>query len=264
MGAREIVTARWFFIALALLLTPRWLSGAETNAVNLAAEFEHANKLYEQGKYAEATVAFEDLARAGGQSSSVCFNLGNAAYKSGQIGRALTAYRMAERRDPRDTALRANLQFVRTKVYTDERARLPVWIDLVRLATLNEWTVLSASLLWMFFAILACGELARKHYPKTAAACLVLFAFSAVGLGFALRDQMASHGIVIAKEATARIGPLDEAQPAFQLRDGAELAVLALKGEWLEVRDAEKRVGWVRADAVALLPKAAPGLWRAQ
>jgi hypothetical protein len=33
---------------------------------------------------------------------------------------------MAERRDPRDTALRANLQFVRTKVYSDERTRLPV------------------------------------------------------------------------------------------------------------------------------------------
>ena len=83
---------------------------------------------------------------------------------------------------------------------------------------------------------------------------LVLFALSAVALGFAFRDQITSHAIVTAKEATVRFGPLDESQPAFQLRDGAELAVLALKGEWLEVRDAEKRVGWVRADAVALLP----------
>jgi tetratricopeptide (TPR) repeat protein len=254
MGACEIVTARWVSIVLALLLTSPWLFAADTNAVNMAAEFERANKLYEQGKYAEAAAAYENLARAGGQSSSVWFNLGNAAYKSGQIGGALTAYRMAERRDPRDTALRANLQFVRTKVYTDERTRLPGWIDLVRIATLNEWTVLSASLLWMFFAILACGELARKHYSKTAVAFLILFALSVVALGLALRDQIASHAIVIAKEATARLGPVDDSQAVFQLRDGAELAVLGLKGEWFEVRDAEKRVGWVRADAVALLP----------
>jgi tetratricopeptide (TPR) repeat protein len=254
MGACETVTGRCLSIALALLLLSPGLFAADTNAVNVAAEFERANKLYEQGKYAEAAAAYENLARAGGQSSSVWFNLGNAAYKSGQIGGALIAYRMAERTDPRDTALRANLQFVRTKVYSDERARVPAWIDFVRLATLNEWTALTASLLWLFFVVLAGGELARKRYPKTAIAFLVLFALSAGTLGLALRDQITSQAVVIAKEATARLGPLDESQAIFQLRDGAELAVLALKGEWVEVRDPEKRVGWVRADAVALLP----------
>lgn len=254
------MTPRLIFIALALLLAPLSLRAANTNAVNRAVEFERANKLYEQGKYTEATAAYENLASAGTQSSSVWFNLGNAAYKSGQIGRAIAAYRMAERQEPRDDALRANLQFVRTKVYSDERTRLPVWVNAIRLATLNEWTLLTASVLCVFFGILAYGELLQKRYPKTAATFLVLFVLSAVALGWAFRDQTISQAVVTVKEATARFGPLDESQGAFQLRDGAELTVLAIKGEWVEVRDAEKRAGWIRRDAVAVLPGAMDGL----
>lgn len=253
------MTPRLIFIVLALLLAPLSLRAANTNAVNKAAEFERANKLYEQGKYAEATAAYENLVSAGAQGSSVWFNLGNAAYKSGQIGRAIVAYRMTERQEPRDAALRANLQFVRTKVYSDERTRLPVWMSFIRVATLNEWTLLTAGLLWLFFAVLTGGELRQKRYPKMAATCLGLVVLSAVGLGCACRDQTTSHAVVIAKEATVRFGPLDESQSAFQLRDGAELMVLAMKGEWVEVRDAEKRAGWIRRDAVAVLPGAMHG-----
>ena len=248
------MTTRLLFIALALLLSPLSLCTANSNAVNMTAEFERANKLYEQGKYAEAMAAYENLVSAGAHASSIWFNLGNAAYKSGLIGRAIAAYRMAERREPRDSALRANLQFVRTKVYSDERTRVPVWLNIIRVATVNEWTVLAASLLWLFFAVLACGELLQKRYPKTAATAFTLFVLSAVALGCAFRDQTAPQAIVIAKEATARFGPLDESQPAFQLRDGSELTVLSVKGEWIEGRDVEKRVGWIRRDAVVLLP----------
>jgi len=252
------VTPRSILIALALLLAPLSLRAANTNAVNQAAEFERANKLYEQGKYAEATAAYENLLSAGAQGASVWFNLGNATYKSGQIGRAIVAYRMAERQEPRDAALRANLQFVRTKVYSDERTRLPGWMSFSRLATLNEWTLLTASLLWSFFGVLIGGELRRRRYSKAAATCFALCVLSAVALGCAFRDQSTSQAVVFAKEATARFGPLDESQAAFQLRDGAELMVRAMKGEWVEVQDAEKRAGWIRRDAVAVLPGALP------
>jgi hypothetical protein len=49
-GACETVTTAGSS-SLALLLAPPSLFAADTNAVNLAAEFERANKLYEQGKY---------------------------------------------------------------------------------------------------------------------------------------------------------------------------------------------------------------------
>lgn len=254
MGAVEIVTNRSLSILFAALLGSLSLWGADTNAPTMAGEFDRANRLYEQGKFGEAASAYEHLAGTGTPTTAVWFNLGNAAYKSGQIGRAIAAYRMAERREPRDTFLRANLQFVRGKVYSDEHSRVPVWKNAIRLATLNEWTVLASAWLWMFFAVLACGELARKRYAKTAAVMFLGFSVSAAALAAALTDATTPEAVVIAREASVRFGPLDESQAAFQLRDGAELTALAFKDQWVEVRDAEKRTGWIRRDALIVLP----------
>lgn len=225
-------------------------------ASNAAAEFDRANKLYEQGKFPEATSAYESLA---GEvvNASLWFNLGNAAYKSGQIGRAIAAYRMAERLTPRDPALRANLQFVRGKVYNDERTRVPTWKAAIRIATLNEWTALTAMCFWAWCAVLMTGEMTRRRYPKTLITGLGLLLLCGAGLASAVADQQAAReAIVVAREVTVRFGPLDESQAAFQLRDGAEIMVIGGKGDWLQVRDSEKRTGWMRRDQAIVLPAA--------
>jgi tetratricopeptide (TPR) repeat protein len=69
---------------------------AQSPAAVSAAAFDSANKLYEEGKFAEAASAYETLAKSGQSSATLCFNLGNAFFKSGQIGRAIAAYRQAE------------------------------------------------------------------------------------------------------------------------------------------------------------------------
>lgn len=255
MGAWTEVNTRLFLIALLC----GFFRAGTVNAASMdaATEFDRANKLYEQGKFPEAVAAYEALARSGIQRASLWFNLGNAAYKAGEMGRAIAAYRMAERLTPRDAALRANLQFVRGKVYSDERTRVPIWNAMIRLATLNEWTALTVIFFWALCSVLGCSEMARRHYPKTASALLLLTLLSGAALAAAVHDQgAATEAIVVAREVTARFGPLDESQSAFQLRDGAEVKVVDMKGDWLQVRDAEKRTGWMRRAEAIVLPGA--------
>src|SRR5262249_6562621 len=71
-------------------------------AQNSTAAFESANKLYYENKFPEAAAAYEKLLRPGTASAALYFNLGNAWFKAGQIGRALAAYRQAEQLSPRD------------------------------------------------------------------------------------------------------------------------------------------------------------------
>lgn len=253
MGARETVRARLLFL-LSLLMAAACAQAALTNAFTPTAAFEQANRLYEQGRFQEATAAYEQLVATGHTTAAVWFNLGNAAYKAGQIGRAIAAYRLLERQEPRDAFLRANLQFVRGKVYADEKSRVPLWKGLVRRATLNEWTMLASAWLWMFFAVLACGEWTGRRYWKSAAGLFLGFTISATALAGAVLDLRTPEAVVVVREATVRFGPLDESQAAFQLRDGAELTVLSTKDQWMEVLDAEKRAGWIRRDALAVLP----------
>src|SRR6266446_10846926 len=92
------------------------LTAAPLYAENLLPAFDQANRLYEQGKFAEAATAYENLVPSAPASAAVYFNLGNAWYKAGQSGRAIAAYRQAEKLAPRDPNLRFNLNFVRKKV----------------------------------------------------------------------------------------------------------------------------------------------------
>src|SRR5262249_50947196 len=78
--------------------------------------FDAANKLYEQGKFNEAASAYEKLVQSGQVSAALYFNLGNAFFKAGQVGRAIAEYRRAEQLTPRDPDLRANLQFARKQI----------------------------------------------------------------------------------------------------------------------------------------------------
>src|SRR4051794_29504249 len=95
--------ARVTLLCLACLLA---LLGTPARAEDLAAAFDQANKLYEQGKFAEAAGAYEKLAQSTPASPALYFNLGNAWFKAGQSGRAIAAYRRAEILAPRDPNLR--------------------------------------------------------------------------------------------------------------------------------------------------------------
>ena len=76
--------------------------------------FFRANTLYTQGQYAEAVEAYEAVLQSGLASGNVYFNLGNAYFKAGQVGRAILSYERARRFLPSDPDLAANLGFARS------------------------------------------------------------------------------------------------------------------------------------------------------
>jgi tetratricopeptide (TPR) repeat protein len=73
-----------------------------------------AHQLYESGQYAKAAEAYQQLVDQGYSDAALFYNLGNAYFKQGDIGRAILNYRRAERLHPRDPDTRANLELARS------------------------------------------------------------------------------------------------------------------------------------------------------
>ena len=92
------------------------ISAGNLFAADAATDFSTANKLYAEGKFADAANTYENILKTGAQSPALLFNDANAEFKAGNLGRAITAYRRAALLAPRDTEIRANLQFVRNQV----------------------------------------------------------------------------------------------------------------------------------------------------
>ena len=224
-------------------------------AQSASAVFEQANKLYEQGKFADAAQTYELLRQRGQVSPELLFNLGNAYFKSGQTGRAMLAYRQAELLAPRDPDLRANLSFVGGTV--DGAPQTSRWRAFLHRLTLNEWTFLTTQLLWLWFALLIAGQIKAawqkplRLYARLAGIATIL---CAVILLSARQDVFGTQsGVVIAKEAVVRYGPVEESQSSFVLHDGAEVRVVDQNNGWLRITDTTRRDGWLKADQVALL-----------
>ena len=199
-----------------------------------------------------------DLIVTGSVSPALYFNLGNANFKSGQIGRAIAAYRQAEALTPRDPDVRANLQFARAQV-PGPTLRANLLQRALGTLSLNEWTGLGAVALWVTFALLAWRQIrppltmALRNWTVLAGAVALTLCVT-VALAY-LQNPARNSVIVAARETTVRNGPFDESPSAFLANDGAELRLLDRKDDWLQVTDGTRRIGWVKRDAVIYTPQ---------
>ena len=233
-------------------------TGGNIFASDISAAFNDANKLYEQGKYSEAAASYEKLIHDGSVSMPLYFNLGNAHFKAGQPGRAIYAFRQAEKISPRDADVRANLQFARNQVGGGTPA-LPGsrWTRWLEKFTLNEWTIFASVVAASFFLLLAVRQL-WPDFKKTSSGLTTMLGAASVilivCLAVAAENQLRTRSsVVIVPEAVLRRGPFDESQSTFTIRDGTELLVLDQKNDWLEVRDARNHTGWLPQKQVALV-----------
>ena len=235
-----------------LALWPIYSQGQLSNTA-----FEAANRLYEEGKFTEAATAYQKMVQTGQTSSALYFNLGNALFKSGQIGRAVAAYRAAEQLTPRDPDVRANLQFARNQTPGPTLAAKP-WQRWFPRLTLNEWTLVSAAAFWALLLLLALAQWRPALRPNLRGLALLLVGatfLAGAGRGVAWnKTRSVRTAIVITRDAIVRHGPLEESQTAFTVHDGAELSVLDQKDDWLKVTTDPARIGWIHRDQVLLAP----------
>lgn len=244
----------WILVVLALLVCAE-----KAFATDVAADFNAANKLYAEGKFAAAAATYEKILHSGTVSPALWFNYGNAEFKTGNLGKAIAAYRRAELLAPRDDEVRANLDFARKQV-EGPTLRESRWADWFGTLTLNEWTLLAAGAIWLTFGLFAARQIRpalRSRLRGLTTGVVLVTILSCAGLGAAATVHFSKQtAVVIVAEATARSGPFVEAQDVFKANNGAELVVLNRRENWIQVSDGSGRIGWLSAKQVEVLPGA--------
>jgi tetratricopeptide (TPR) repeat protein len=226
------------------------LSGA---AAEGPSHFEQANRLYEEGKFSEAASLYESMLKAGRRSPEIFFNLGNTYFREARLGRAIFNYRQAERMNPRDPDVQANLRFTRERVTGALSTTEAVWIRAVRYFTLDELTTACTLLFWVWAGLVCFRQWRPTLQPKLRTPGLIIgsvLGISMVILMIAYATSDERIAIVTAAQAPVHLGPLSKSQISYSATDGTELKALAERGEWLQVSDRSERSGWVQATNV--------------
>jgi tetratricopeptide (TPR) repeat protein len=216
--------------------------------------YNEGNQLYEEGDYVGAIDRYEAALEAS-PDPRVLFNLGNAHFKAGHLGRAILAYRRSEFLSPRDPDVRKNLTFVRTyradKVETRINPLIAILRQIIRFLSLSE-AFIGASLTF-FLSILCLSWWVLRRGKWTPYAALVL------GLGFAyfLPSYLSWKGlggsgqaVVVVSEAVAYSGPGEDYREVLNVHDGLEVTVVDRRHDFALIQIPGGLGGWVNESAV--------------
>lgn len=223
-----------------------------------------SNQLYEMGEYALAVEGYQQLVDSGIVDTALYYNLGNAFYKQGDLGHAVLNYLRAQRLQPRDEDIRANLEMARNLRVDklDENSTTTKANPFTQLTqswlTMNELSILALSL-WYLLSVLIITLFnskpeSRRREVSFYAILLValLFAGSAFSLiSQVIRENQQPQAVVIADEVDVTSGPGTQYVTEFTLHSGTEVNLLETRVNWarLSLPGGELQ-GWVPEDVV--------------
>jgi hypothetical protein len=186
-------------------------------------------------------------------SADGLYNLGNAYARAGKPGLAVLSYERATLLAPGDADINANLDFVRAAAGVPGKPR-NLLARVVR-------TVNPAAAAWLGvlgIALSGSALLARRVVPRfrsaLAGGVVLGIVFMTVSVSSAVLMWPRLHeAVVLVDQAPARVTPALMGEPAFLLREAETVAITAEHEDFILIRTAGNRVGWVaRADLGAV------------
>lgn len=225
--------------------------------------FLRAAAQYDAGLFYEAIDLYDSLLEAGHENASVYFNIGNAYFRAGDVGRAIWAYRAGENLEPRDPDIEANLTVARLAARDRIEVVQPgfikqLWGSMGRLLSLDEGARL-VTIVWFVLWIAVAGWLFSLRARRWLAP-VIRWVGLAWGVAFMvlaaryLETRNAQAAVVVAQETVALSGPGSEFDEVFSGHSGLECLVRGRKNDFMLVELANGRVGWMPADDLALIP----------
>lgn len=221
---------------------------------------DSARSAYDQGNYRTAKELYEKVTETH-ISPSLHYNIGNAAFRSGDLGEAILHYRRARKRAPWDPDIAKNLEIAVQETRDDfENESTPGisggFKDLLVAAPLGDWWTLSLILSILcgssFFLIGRNGK--GRSFGMAIAILFLLLTLLAYGADIGKERILASerNAVVLTPSIEVRNSPKSGASTAFVLHEGTSVKIRSMDDGWVRIGTPDEQVGWVERDALGL------------
>lgn len=224
--------------------------------------FEQGNAAYQAENYTEAIRLYEDIIAYGYDSGPLYLNLGNAYYRTSQIGLAILSYERAARRMPNDPNVDFNLQLANLSVR--DRIEAPPAFFLLRwyrafvdLLSASGWAIIFSILLliaitsfavWLNFDLRRLRRLLRAIFVI----CGFLSLLTALMLFQKYHLETADdQGITISRTVSSLAAPQPGSTELFIIHEGTKVRILDSDGNWFKIELIDGKQGWVSNADVA-------------
>ena len=270
-----MITLKKTLIVCLFLSATGALTAAELPKEQLYTLYNQANETFRQANstkdsdqaerlYEKAILNFEKIIDQGHiENAKLYYNLANAYFLTGRLGKAILNYRRADKMDDSDGDIQKNLTFARSKRID----KIPVKTERRVLQTLFFWhydfSLKTKFLLTCIFFGLICVSiilaiwLGRNNVFAISAiifAVLMICFLSSVVIEYKTNTGQIS-GVITVKEAVARQGDGQNYPPSFKdpLHEGTEFDLLEKRPDWYHIKLSDDSDGWIPEDSAELI-----------
>lgn len=225
---------------------------------------KEASEAYDKGNFADAITIYEGyLQQLGDEKRApyVVYNLANAYFRAGFLGKSIAAYLSARRDLPRNPEIKANLKYALSKTadkVEPHRHHVFLWLSSFSYHEMVWFSLLAACLGFSclgFFYLMAI----RKSLFSGALSIKILGFFSLLLAGGSMASLYGSNPVherwtaVVAPKISVFSGP-DERHNAvlFELHEGAPVMIHKKEASWFQIELSDGKKGWIKIDSVQL------------
>lgn len=227
-----------------------------------------ADSAYTADNYILAEALYSEAISRFGTSSTLFYNLGNAYYRQGNLGKAIVNYERALKLDPTNADASANLEFVKGKIadrQLDESSILDrLWGNLVTGLKADTWAWVSIILFALFLAgaltyLFSSVVIVKKVSFFGGIIVFVVCALSIV-ISFAAANRATTdrYAVVLPPSAQLSTTPREarnQSEEAFLLHEGTKVEIVDsvtsnVDGKWYEVLVGPGKRAWIKATDV--------------
>lgn len=218
--------------------------------------WDRANTAYINGDFHAAAEIYEQIYARGLTSVKLYYNLANAYFKEGRLGKSILFYRRALRLAPGNDDIRYNLSVAEART-KDNIEDIPefffvTWMREARhTMSCTAWSVLSLVLLACALALFLVYLLAQRlslrkaGFYGTVVAVLLCMLTTWFALG-ERREMLDDTSAVVMTASTAvKSSPDKSSTDLFVLHEGTVVTITNRLDDWCEVVIADGKKGWL-------------------
>jgi len=223
-------------------------------------QFFEANQAYKNHQFQQAIDGYLHLIENGPENGQVYYNLGNAYFRIGDLGRAILSYERARLLIPRDGDLVFNLSHARNQTLD---ASMDLQISSLNgflgLGSLNRYEVFFVFVLLnlLFFSLL-CIRLYIKtewtYYLSVFLAIVISIGGCALTLKW-VAWATDNRAVVLPEEVVVQAGPDARDTVLFKLHAGTIARVERTENGWTLLKLSKDKRGWAKSNQLERIIK---------
>jgi len=225
-------------------------------AQNTDTLFKTANEFYQKGDYNAALKSYQQIEKQQLESADLYYNLGNTYYKLNQIAPTIYNYEKALLLDPNNDDIKNNLTIAQ-RMTIDKIDVLPktflqkLEATYIRSVKFETWAYIAICASILFVLLFLAYYFSYHTGKKRLYFILAMASFITVVLGFSFAysgfQYTKNHqpAIVFSAKASVKNAPTLNSNEVFELHEGTKVIILEQVEDWLKIKLADGKIGWL-------------------